>query len=134
MANELDYEASEEQLKKYADIYFDLLEKNRVTPHAKFHYAMSLVQSKDEKKINEGIAMLESLSKTDRRNKDEYIYYLAIGHTRLKNFYKALDLLLIVMGRYKHDLKFCNLFKAVKEKMEMHSLNQILASLELKKE
>lgn len=59
---------------------------------AKFHYAHSLLRSKHSQDMMYGISLLEELyyqgNQTTRR---DYLYYISIGHTRLKKYNLALD-------------------------------------------
>lgn len=58
---------------------------------ARFQYAYALLKSKHNQDINHGISLLENLYYEDSNARRDYLYYLAIGQTRLKNYKKALD-------------------------------------------
>lgn len=59
--------------------------------NARFQYAYGLLKSTHNHEIEHGIRLLENLYYDDENSRRDYLYYLAIGHTRLKNYKKALD-------------------------------------------
>ena len=65
-----------------------------VSPKAQFEYAWCLIRSKYPADIKKGIILLEELCSTNIEGRRDYIYYLAIGHTRMKvnTIYKNLNL------------------------------------------
>lgn len=78
-------------LQKFEKIYHEQLYKNDVTPKAQFEYAWCLVRSKYPADIQKGIVLLEELYKTHEEGQRDYLYYLAIGSARLKEYSKALN-------------------------------------------
>lgn len=64
--------------------------KNDVTPKAQFEYAWCLVRSKYSTDIRKGIILLEELYKNHEAGQRDYLYYLAIGNARLKEYSKAM--------------------------------------------
>lgn len=59
---------------------------------AKFHYAYSLLRSIHSQDTMYGISLLEELYyQGNQTNKRDYLYYIAIGQTRLKKYDLALD-------------------------------------------
>ncbi|KAL3281888.1 hypothetical protein HHI36_005093 [Cryptolaemus montrouzieri] len=78
-------------LKKFEQIYHEQLYKNNVTPKAQFEYAWCLVRSKYSADIKKGIILLEELYNTNKEGQRDYLYYLALGTARLKEYSKALD-------------------------------------------
>lgn len=59
---------------------------------AKFQYAYALLRSKHSQDISHGISLLEDLYYGgDPTAKRDYLYYIAIGQTRLKKYNLALD-------------------------------------------
>ncbi|XP_030746448.1 mitochondrial fission 1 protein-like [Sitophilus oryzae] len=90
MADVLTETVLPEDLKKFEQIYHGQLYKNDVTPKAQFDYAFCLVRSKYPADIQKGIALLEDLYRTNEEGQRDYLYYLAIGTARLKEYSKAL--------------------------------------------
>ena len=70
-------------------IYFLLSYK--VSSGSQFEYAWCLVRSRYPADIRKGIILLEDLLKNrEETNKRDYLYYLSIGNTRLKEYATAL--------------------------------------------
>lgn len=67
----------------------ELSDKKCVTAKTQFEYAWCLVRSKYGADINNGIKILETLCNDDVDNKRDYIYYLAIAYTRIKDYTTA---------------------------------------------
>nr|CAI5853567.1 unnamed protein product [Callosobruchus analis] len=105
MADVLSETVLPDDLKKFEKIYHEQLYKNDVTPKAQFEYAWCLVRSKYPADIQKGIILLEELYKTHEEGQRDYLYYLAIGSARLKEYSKAMNyvrsFLTIEPGMYK---------------------------------
>ena len=67
----------------------ELKDKKCVTAKTQFEYAWCLVRSKYGADINNGVKIFEGLCKDDPDNKRDYIYYLAIAYTRMKDYTTA---------------------------------------------
>lgn len=67
----------------------ELKDKKCVSAKTQFEYAWCLVRSKYGADINNGVKIFEELCKDDPDNKRDYIYYLAIAYTRMKDFTTA---------------------------------------------
>lgn len=81
------------ELQKFEKIYHEQLYKNDVTPKAQFEYAWCLVRSKYPADIKKGIVLLQELYKSNEEGQRDYLYYLAIGNARIKEYNKALNYL-----------------------------------------
>ncbi|KAK3095133.1 hypothetical protein FSP39_010667 [Pinctada imbricata] len=59
---------------------------------AQFEYAWCLVRSKYVEDMKHGVALLEDLFKkaSDDDSRRDYLYYLAVGYTRIKEYPDAL--------------------------------------------
>merc|ERR1711963_1091395 len=80
-----------EDLKKFEQKYHVELNEGKVSSEAQFEYAWCLVRSKYPADIRKGIILLEDLFQNrDNSNKRDYLYYLAIGNTKLKEYATAL--------------------------------------------
>ena len=63
----------------------------KVSSGSQFEYAWCLVRSRYPADIRKGIILLEDLLKNrEETNKRDYLYYLSIGNTRLKEYATAL--------------------------------------------
>lgn len=78
-------------LQKFEKIYHEQLYKNDVSTKAQFEYAWCLVRSKYPADIQKGIVLLQELYKTHEEGRRDYLYYLAIGNARLREYKKAMD-------------------------------------------
>ena len=59
-------------------------------PQVQFEYAWCLVRSDESSDVRKGVVLLEDLyTKGSEEEKRDYIYYLALGHTKLKDYQKA---------------------------------------------
>lgn len=67
----------------------ELSDKKCVSAKTQFEYAWCLVRSKYGADINNGIKILETLCTDDKDNKRDYIYYIAIAYTRIKDYATA---------------------------------------------
>nr|QBH73491.1 hypothetical protein [Franklinothrips vespiformis] len=88
----LDEVVPTEDLKKFEGIYNDLISQGKITQKAQFEYAWCLVRSKYRADIRKGLILLEELFHTDKEEgKRDYLYYMAIGNARIKEYSKALQ-------------------------------------------
>lgn len=80
------------ELQRLRDIYENQLLRGPPSPKAQFDYARCLVKSRNKSDIEEGILFLEDLfQKTkDDSVRSDYLFFLSVGHTRLKEYNKAL--------------------------------------------
>jgi len=91
MEHILDETVPSADLKKFEQKYHEELQTGKVSSLAQFEYAWCLVRSKYSADIKKGIILLEDLFQNqDEENKRDYLYYLAIGNTKLKEYSLAL--------------------------------------------
>ena len=91
MEHILEETVSSEDLKKFEQKYHEELQHGKVSATSQFEYAWCLVRSKYPADIRKGIILLEDLFQNrDETNKRDYLYYLAIGNTKLKEYATAL--------------------------------------------
>ncbi|KAG9508691.1 Mitochondrial fission 1 protein [Fragariocoptes setiger] len=90
----LDDILSDSEIEKFKKAYERSLESEDESEQqqAKFHYAYALIRSSNSSVIKKGIEVLVDLydggSNVERR---DYLYYIAVGQTRLKEYSLALD-------------------------------------------
>lgn len=77
-------------LQKFEKVYHQQLYDNNVTDTAQFEYAWCLVRSKYPTDVKKGIVLLQELCNKNKNGQRDYIYYLAIGNARIKEYSKAL--------------------------------------------
>merc|ERR1712107_566257 len=91
MEHLLEEHVATEDLKKFETRYQTELNSGKVSSGAQFDYAWCLVRSKYPSDIRKGILLLEDLyTNRDESGKRDYLYYLAIGNARLKEYQTAL--------------------------------------------
>ncbi|KAG8224179.1 hypothetical protein J437_LFUL002301 [Ladona fulva] len=91
MEDVLDEVGPPEELKKFERQYHDAATRGEVDPTLKFQYAWCLVRSKLAADIRKGIMLLEELFQQDiGERKRDYLYFLAVGNARIKEYNSAL--------------------------------------------
>ncbi|XP_013380388.1 mitochondrial fission 1 protein-like [Lingula anatina] len=120
----LDETVSTEDLKKFEQRYNEQMTRGSVSPKTQFEYAWCLVRSKYSKDNQKGIILLEDLfHKThDETAKRDYLYYLAVGNTRLKEYDKALKYVNGILQVQPGNHQAAELKKIIKKKMEKEGL------------
>ncbi|GIY79111.1 mitochondrial fission 1 protein, partial [Caerostris extrusa] len=96
---------SSEDLKQYEAVYHKKLQEGQVSPKEQFDYAWCLIRSKYPTDIRRGVVLLE-----------------AIGHTKLKDYNRALNLLSKFLSIEPANRQAQSLQKYVKEKMRKEGL------------
>ncbi|KAH8338219.1 hypothetical protein KR074_008442 [Drosophila pseudoananassae] len=82
----------QEDLERFERKYHHELELDgEVTTETKFEYAFCLVRSRYTNDIRKGIMFLEELARTHTEGRRDYIYYLAFGNARIKNYDLSLN-------------------------------------------
>ncbi|XP_042912908.1 mitochondrial fission 1 protein [Parasteatoda tepidariorum] len=114
---------STEDLKKFEAVYNSNLHNGKVTTREQFDYAWCLIRSKYAADIRRGVVLLEDLFQSgDALQKRDYMYYLAIGHTKLKDYNRALQLLSKFLSVEPTNRQAQTLQKYVKDKMQTEGL------------
>ncbi|XP_068084750.1 mitochondrial fission 1 protein-like isoform X1 [Anabrus simplex] len=123
MEDVLDEVVSSEDLKKFERVYNEQLHKGEVTQKAQFEYAWCLVRSRYSADIRKGIILLEELFQTDSaEGKRDYLYYLAIGNARIKEYNRALQYVRAFLQIEPSNQQVQNLETLIKKKMEKEGL------------
>ncbi|KOB68967.1 putative tetratricopeptide repeat protein [Operophtera brumata] len=79
MEDVLDEVVSSEDLQKFERVFHEQLHQGNVSHKAQFEYAWCL-----------GILLLKELFNSHPEGKRDYLFYLAIGNARIKEYNKAL--------------------------------------------
>ncbi|PSN42819.1 Mitochondrial fission 1 protein [Blattella germanica] len=123
MEDVLDEVVSSEDLKTYERVYHEQLNRSQVTQKAQFEYAWCLVRSKYPADIRKGIILLEELyQNSNSEGRRDYIYYLAIGNARLKEYTKALHFVRAFLQIEPGNQQVQNLETLIKKRMEKEGL------------
>ncbi|XP_026804901.1 mitochondrial fission 1 protein [Rhopalosiphum maidis] len=110
-----------EDLKKFEREYHNQLTTGTVTQEAKFHYAWCLVRSNYPADIRKGLILLEQLIKheaSDEDSKRNYLYYLALGNSRIKEYSTALQFIKAFLHMQPENMQAQNLLVTIQKKME----------------
>jgi len=79
-----------DDLHKFEQKYNEHSVRGPVPKQVQFEYAWCLVRSGDSADVRKGVILLQDIySKGSEEEKRDYIYYLALGHTKLKEYQKA---------------------------------------------
>ncbi|KAK5645619.1 hypothetical protein RI129_004083 [Pyrocoelia pectoralis] len=111
-----------EDLKKFEKAYHEQLYKHDVTPKAQFEYAWCLVRSKYPADIKKGIFLLQELFRSHEEGQRDYLFYLAIGNARIKEYTKALKYVRSFLNIEPGNSQVMALETTIKKKMEKEGL------------
>lgn len=92
--------------------------KNEVTPKVQFEYAWCLVRSRYPADIKKGILFLEELCRTNKDGMRDYLYYLAVGNARIKEYSKALKYVKSFLSIEPGNQQVAHLEKLIKKRMD----------------
>ncbi|KAK2719217.1 hypothetical protein QYM36_004891 [Artemia franciscana] len=113
--HELNFESE-----KFEKQYFEELKDGKVTAASKFNFAFCLVKSRYAEDIKNGIKFLEELIiKGDEEARRDYIFYLAYGHFKLKDYPKALEYTETLLAMEPNNRQAMDMKTNIKKKMEI---------------
>ena len=122
----LDEVVAPSELKKFEQAYNEEIRaKGHTSPACQFEYAWALVRSKYPADIRKGNLLLEDLVKNqDEANsgKRDYLYYLAIGNARLKEYNTALKYIRGLLQVQPGNRQAQDLEAVIKKRMEKEGL------------
>jgi len=108
-----------EDLKRFEQKYHEELTSGTVNSTTQFEYAWCLVRSKYSADIKKGIMLLEDLfQRPDEDNKRDYLFFLAIGNTKLKEYSIALKYVRALLQVEPGNLQAQELEKMISKKLE----------------
>ena len=103
----------QDELEKFEKKYHLEMELDRsVSTETKFEYAFCLVRSRYTNDIRKGLMILEDLARTHPDGRRDYIYYLAFGNARIK--------------QYSEGLKYCKAFLEIESNDQVRSLQEYI--------
>ncbi|KAI8119442.1 Mitochondrial fission 1 protein [Lucilia cuprina] len=103
----------QDELEKFEKKYAHELELDgEVSVETKFEYGFCLVRSRYTNDIRKGIMILEDLARIHPEGRRDYIYYLAFGNARIKN--------------YSEGLKYCRAFLDIESNDQVRSLEEYI--------
>nr|QBH73487.1 hypothetical protein [Essigella californica] len=110
-----------DDLKKFENEYHQQLTTGTVSQETKFHYAWCLVRSNYPADIRKGLILLEQLVKHEASDEDakrNYLYYLALGNSRIKEYSVALSFIKGFLHLQPENIQAKNLMLTIQKKME----------------
>lgn len=113
---------------KFEKIYHEQLYANNVNPKAQFEYAWCLVRSKYTSDIKKGIVLLQELYRSHEEGQRDYLYYLAIGNARIKEYNTALNYIKSFLTIEPGNQQVLSLQTSIKKKMDKEGLVGIAIS------
>ncbi|XP_067621451.1 mitochondrial fission 1 protein [Eurosta solidaginis] len=84
----------------------------RASTEAKFGYAVCLVRCAHKQDIAKGIEILEELVEHHPEGRRDYLYYLALGEARMKNYSLALN--------------YCKIFLEIEDNPQVKALQEYI--------
>ncbi|CAG0885490.1 unnamed protein product [Darwinula stevensoni] len=123
MANPLDDVVEMQDLKKFEAQYHQQLETGRVEEQTQWEYAFCLVRSPYAADIRKGCILLEDLySRGDGPTRRDYIYYLAVGNAKLKEYKDALKYVQALLAAEPSNPQAKELEALIRKNMEKEGL------------
>ncbi|XP_071491167.1 mitochondrial fission 1 protein-like [Diadema setosum] len=114
---------SVEDLKKHELLYNGELARGKVTVRTQFQYAWCLVRSRYTQDMRKGTVLLEELLHGGSPQvQRDCLFYLAIGHYRLKDYTKALKFVRGLLQIEPNNRQAAELEKLIKKKMNQDGL------------
>ncbi|KAF4523104.1 hypothetical protein B566_EDAN003118 [Ephemera danica] len=119
----LDDVVSSADLRKFEEEYHRQLGQSNVSLQTQFEYAWCLVRSTYYGDIRKGIMLLEDLFKNpEAQDKRDYLYYLAIGYARVKEYSKSLKFVKAFLQIEPGNMQVLELERLVKSRMTKEGL------------
>uniref|UniRef100_A0A914KJM9 Mitochondrial fission 1 protein n=1 Tax=Meloidogyne incognita TaxID=6306 RepID=A0A914KJM9_MELIC len=112
-----------EDLEKFRKQYAEESRRGAPAAQTAFYYAHALIKSTKED-VRTGIYILESLLKRVESDmpKRDYVYYLAIAHTRIKEYDRALEYINILLSAESDNHQALDLKELIEQRMKRDGL------------
>ncbi|EJD48295.1 mitochondrial fission 1 protein [Auricularia subglabra TFB-10046 SS5] len=94
------------------------LGQNHVTVQTRFNYAWGLVKSPQHRDNVEGVKLLSDIFRSEPTRRRECLYYLALGHYKMKNYREARDFNALLLEKEPNNLQAQSLAQLI-EKADM---------------
>ncbi|CAK5082108.1 unnamed protein product [Meloidogyne enterolobii] len=108
-----------EDLEKFRKQYAEESRRGAPAAQTAFYYAHALIKSTKED-VRTGIYILESLLKRVESDmpKRDYVYYLAIAHTRIKEYDRALEYINLLLSAESDNHQALDLKELIEQRMK----------------
>uniref|UniRef100_A0A915M8U5 ATP synthase F1 subunit epsilon n=1 Tax=Meloidogyne javanica TaxID=6303 RepID=A0A915M8U5_MELJA len=112
-----------EDLEKFRKQYAEESRRGAPAAQTAFYYAHALIKSTKED-VRTGIYILESLLKRVESDmpKRDYVYYLAIAHTRIKEYDRALEYINLLLSAESDNHQALDLKELIEQRMKRDGL------------
>ncbi|VDP09368.1 unnamed protein product [Soboliphyme baturini] len=119
----LEEQVDPDDLKKHEQIFTSQMSQGKPSCQVAFDYAFCLIRSK-KSHVKLGVKLLEELLSRDEDDMAirTYLYYLAIGHIKLKNYDKALKYIEVIMRVEPNNSQAAELKQVANARMEREGL------------
>nr|XP_033779026.1 mitochondrial fission 1 protein [Geotrypetes seraphini] len=112
-----------EDLLKFEKKYNSELGKGIVSKSTQFEYSWCLIRSKYSDDIRKGILLLEELlSKGNKEEQRDYVFYLSVANYRLKEYEKALKYVRNLLKTEPKNTQALELEKLIEKAMQKDGL------------
>merc|ERR1712179_27347 len=123
MEDVLNETCSQDDLKAFEKRYNNEVCQGDVSSRTQFEYACFLVRSAYPGDIHRGVMLLEELYKRpDESGKRDYVFYLAIGNARLKEYQTALNYVRGLLQVEPGNRQVSDLEVVIKKRMEKEAM------------
>ncbi|KAH9508723.1 mitochondrial membrane protein [Bulinus truncatus] len=111
-------------LKNFEALYNEQQRRGYVSEKTQFDYAWCLVRSRYIADMHKGIELLKDLlsSAKDDLSKRDYLYYIAIGFVRIKEYERALEYTQAIQKIEPDNKQARELHKFIKDRMKTDGL------------
>ena len=97
------------------------------TPKSKFDYALCLIRSPYKADMQKSSILLNELLATDEHNERDYLFHLAVVHTRLKEYLEAERYVRLLHTAEPNNSQVAQLMSVIKEKRTSQTVSDVAA-------
>uniref|UniRef100_A0A182PLP2 Uncharacterized protein n=1 Tax=Anopheles epiroticus TaxID=199890 RepID=A0A182PLP2_9DIPT len=113
------------ELVKFEKKYNEELKSGSVSTTTQFEYAYCMVRSDFSSDMKTGLVLLEDLFVKHPEGRRDYLYYMAIGHTRLKEYSEALKHAQAFLEIEPNNQQVIALEELIKKRMDIEGLKGV---------
>ncbi|XP_050078714.1 mitochondrial fission 1 protein [Anopheles maculipalpis] len=114
-----------EELAKFEKKYNQELRDGAVSTTTQFEYAYCMVRSDFSSDMKTGLVLLEDLFVKHPEGRRDYLYYMAIGHTRLKEYSEALKHAQAFLEIEPNNQQVIALEELIKKRMDIEGIKGV---------
>ncbi|XP_055595741.1 mitochondrial fission 1 protein isoform X2 [Uranotaenia lowii] len=116
---------SSSELEKIEKKYNQELYEKTLSNTTQFEYAWCLVRSDFANDMRNGVKLMEDLCVKDPDGKRDYIYYVTIGYTRLKEYSTAMEFVKAFLEIEPTNQQVLRLEEYIKKKMHTEGMKDV---------